>query len=120
MLEESLRIYPPSAFAQARVVPPEGAVVCGEALPPGTSVGVATLAAATSSRNWRVAGEFRPERWLDGEEWEADDRKAMQPFLVGAEELYWEEVSALFLVSLSFFPFFVKRRTRVTTFLLAL
>ena len=88
MLEESLRVYPPSAFAQARVVPPEGAVVCGEALLPGTSVGVATLAAATSARNWACAGEFRPERWLDGDgegkgEWEGDDRKAMQPFLVG-------------------------------------
>ena len=87
VLEESLRIYPPSAFPQARVVPLEGAVVCGEVLPPGTSVGVATLAAATSARNFRRAGEFKPERWLDageeGKEWDGDDRKAMQPFLVG-------------------------------------
>lgn len=72
-------------------MPPEGAVVCGERLSPGTSVGVATLAAATSSRNWRAAGEFRPERWLDADgeaegkrgDWDGDDRKAMQPFLVG-------------------------------------
>ena len=53
-------------------------------------MGVATLAAATSGRNWTCPGEFRPERWLEGEgkgkgkgEWDGDDRKAMQPFLVG-------------------------------------
>lgn len=82
VLEESLRIYPPSAFAQARIVPPEGATICGHAVPGGTSVGVATLAASHSAQNWTEPEAFRPERWL-GSEWAGDDRKAMQPFLVG-------------------------------------
>lgn len=82
VLEESLRVYPPSAFAQARIVPADGAVVCGEVLPAGTSVGVATLAASLSDKSWVDGGAFRPERWL-GEGWEGDDRRAMQPFIVG-------------------------------------
>lgn len=82
VLEESLRIYPPSAFTQARIVPPEGATICGHALPGGTSVGVATLAASHSVHNWTEPEAFKPERWL-GSEWVGDDRKAMQPFLVG-------------------------------------
>ena len=82
VLEESLRVYPPSAFAQARTVPPGGAIICGNALPGGTSVGVATLAASLSKENWTDPYTFKPERWLDGG-WDGDDNKAMQPFLVG-------------------------------------
>ena len=82
VLQESLRIYPPSAFAQARIVPPEGAIICGKAIPGGTSVGVASLAASLSESNWTEPNAFKPERWI-GDQWEGDDRKAMEPFLLG-------------------------------------
>ena len=82
VLEESLRVYPPAAFSQARVTPPEGAVICGEAVPGGTSVGVATWAASLSEHNWTEPNAFKPERWL-GDGWTGDDQKAMQPFSVG-------------------------------------
>ncbi|MCJ1421895.1 hypothetical protein MMC32_008262 [Xylographa parallela] len=82
VLEETLRVYPPSAFAQARIVPPEGAIICGVAVPGGTSVGVASLAASLSASNWTEPHAFKPERWI-GEPWAGDDRQAMQPFLLG-------------------------------------
>ena len=82
VLEESLRVYPPVAFAQARIVPRQGAIICGEAIPGGTSVGVPSLAASLSEANWMEPHAFKPERWL-GDEWVGDDRKATQPFLVG-------------------------------------
>lgn len=82
VLEECLRIYPPSAFNQARVVPKEGAIICGIPVPAGTAVGVATYAASLSEKNWTDAATFLPERWL-GDQLPGDDRKAMQPFLVG-------------------------------------
>lgn len=82
VLEECLRIYPPSAFNQARVVPSEGAVICGRLVPPGTAVGVATWAASQSKRNWSEPEKFKPERWL-GDPLPGDDRRSMQPFILG-------------------------------------
>ena len=82
VLEECLRIYPPSAFNQARIVPSQGAIVCGEMVPPGTAVGVATWAASHSKKNWTEPEKFRPDRWL-GEGFPGDDRRSMQPFILG-------------------------------------
>ncbi len=82
VLEEGLRIYPPSAFNQARVVPAQGGTICGKFVPPGTSVGVATWAASRAVSNWTRPEEFIPERWI-GEGLPGDDRKSMQPFLLG-------------------------------------
>jgi aspirochlorine biosynthesis cytochrome P450 monooxygenase len=82
VLEESLRVYPPSAFNQARVVPNGGAIICGEVVPGGTAVAVGTLAAFTSKRNWVDPEQFIPERWL-GEGFVGDDRRVLQPFITG-------------------------------------
>ena len=82
VLEESLRVYPPSAHSHARIVPRGGATICGMVVPEGTSVGVATLAAHLSESNWKEPLAFKPERWL-GEQGAGDDFKAFQPFLVG-------------------------------------
>ena len=82
VLEESLRVYPPSAHGHSRIIPQGDATICGRVVPEGTSVGVATLAASLSERNWTEPLAFKPERWL-GEEWAGDDYKSWQPFLVG-------------------------------------
>lgn len=82
VLEEGLRIYPPSAFNQARVVPAQGATICGKVVPSGTAVGVATWAASRSTLNWERPDEFLPERWI-GDGFPGDDRKATQPFILG-------------------------------------
>jgi cytochrome P450 len=69
VLEECLRIYPPSAFNHSRIVPPGGAVICGKVVPEGTAVGVASYAVSRSKTNWSEAEASKPERWL-GDPWE--------------------------------------------------
>ena len=82
VLEESLRVYPPTPRAHTRIVPRGGATICGTVVPEGTSIGVATLAASLSESNWTEPLAFKPERWL-GEQRAGDDFKASQPFNVG-------------------------------------
>jgi len=63
-LYETLRLYPPGAAGQPRVVPPGGAVLCGYPLPEGV---VAHAAAYSVHRNEEVferAEEWLPERWM--------------------------------------------------------
>lgn len=62
VLEESLRVYPPSAHNHARIVPRGGATICGVVVPEGTCVGVAALAAPLSESNWKEPLAFKPER----------------------------------------------------------
>lgn len=65
-MKEALRIHPGVAFPLERYVPPEGAVICGKAVPGGTNVSVN---AAVIHVNKNVFGpdadQFRPERWID-------------------------------------------------------
>lgn len=82
VLEEGLRLYPPSAFNHSRIVPAGGAVICGQLVQGGTAVGVAMWAASRSKSNWTDAEKFIPERWI-GEGLAGDDRKSMQLFLLG-------------------------------------
>jgi cytochrome P450 len=82
VLEEGLRIYSPSAFNHARIVPAQGAIICGHIVPPGTAVGVANWAASRAESSWTSPEEFIPERWMsDG--LPGDDRRSAQPFLLG-------------------------------------
>lgn len=82
VLEKTLRLYPLSAFNHSRIVPAQGAVICGKTVPPGTAVGVATWAASRSASNWTRPDEFIPERWI-GEGFDGDDRRSSQPFILG-------------------------------------
>lgn len=63
-----MRLHPSIAFPLERVVPPEGAHLCGYDLPEGTIVGAL---APLINRNKEVFGddveEFRPERWLEAD-----------------------------------------------------
>ena len=83
VLNETLRIYPASVGILARVTPPEGCVIAGRFVPGRTSVSVARWSASHSSSNFTRPHEFIPERWLGEEEFEADNRKMLQPFSVG-------------------------------------
>lgn len=66
VIKEAMRLHPSIAFPLERVVPSEGAHICGYNLPGGTVVGVLP---PLINRNEAVFGEdvdvFRPERWLD-------------------------------------------------------
>ncbi|TDZ54052.1 Cytochrome P450 monooxygenase alt3 [Colletotrichum trifolii] len=84
VIEETLRIYPPSPSALPWFVPGAGEEINGLWVPGGTAVGVHQLSAGHSPVNWKRADEFIPERWLDSSlEYRADDRAASQPFSCG-------------------------------------
>lgn len=91
-IEEGLRIFPPVPIGLLRTVPKGGSLIDGNVVPGGTSVCVASWAAAHSKHNFQDPDAFVPERFLDtgaDEEKEAkaryaaDVRKAAQPFSLG-------------------------------------
>lgn len=61
---EALRLFPPSAASQQRIVPPGGATIDGYYVPAGTTVAVSPWAATHSHLNFHEPDMFRPERWL--------------------------------------------------------
>ncbi|WYZ38043.1 hypothetical protein EsH8_II_001549 [Colletotrichum jinshuiense] len=86
VIEEGLRVYPPSPSTLPRFVPSAGEEIDGKWVPGGTAVGVHQLSAGYSQLNWKRANEFIPERWLAGNtesEFTKDDKSASQPFSFG-------------------------------------
>jgi len=83
VIEEGLRIYPPVPSNMPRVIPEEGAMVCGKWLPGGTSVAVAPYPMFQNPSNFADPERFHPERWLDDTFFKNDDKAAFQPFSSG-------------------------------------
>ncbi|KAF2666419.1 isotrichodermin C-15 hydroxylase [Microthyrium microscopicum] len=83
VLNESLRMYPPSPVNRTRKVPVGGARIDGRFVPEDTIVGVAQFAAYRSSRNFKEADLFMPERWMGDPKFSSDQRDVLQPFSVG-------------------------------------
>ncbi|KAK8090591.1 Cytochrome P450 monooxygenase alt3 [Apiospora phragmitis] len=86
IIEEGLRLYPPSPSTFPRFVPGKGEEIEGKWVPGGTAVGVHQFSAGRSSINFKDAKAFIPERWLplsEGSEFANDNRAAMQPFSYG-------------------------------------
>ena len=66
VMKEAMRLHPSICFPLERVVPAEGANICGFDLPKGTIVGVlAPLVNRSKVVFGQDAGTFRPERWLE-------------------------------------------------------
>jgi cytochrome P450 len=67
-MKEAMRMHPGVGFPLERVVPAEGATVCGVSLPGETII---SMSAPVVHFNRTVFGddaaEFRPERWIDGD-----------------------------------------------------
>ncbi|KAH7048404.1 putative toxin biosynthesis cytochrome P450 monooxygenase [Macrophomina phaseolina] len=88
-IEEALRFYPPVPCPLPRVVPAQGAAICGKWVPGGMVVSVCNYAANHSAANFALPDDFIPERWLDDDDDEnrarfsADKRAAFQPFSYG-------------------------------------
>lgn len=86
-IEEGLRIFPPVPIGLLRTVPKGGSLIDGHAVPGGTSVCVASWAAAHSADNFADPDAFIPERHMDTPEskarFGADVKKAAQPFSTG-------------------------------------
>lgn len=84
-LSEGLRWYPPSVSGLARVVPKDGARVCGHYVPEDTVVAAWTWSVTRDPRYYAHAFEFHPERWLFGEDerFANDKLDASPPFSIG-------------------------------------
>ncbi|GME24115.1 cytochrome p450 [Neofusicoccum parvum] len=87
VINESLRLYPPTPDMMYRLVPEGGAMICGTHVPAGAVVGLHQWPAYHSSKNFHRPEEFIPERWLtDAEnsgEFAKDDKRVVQPFSRG-------------------------------------
>ncbi|KAL3442486.1 cytochrome P450 [Aspergillus insuetus] len=69
VMKEAMRCHPGVSYPLERIVPPEGATLCGVHLPAGTIVGVnAAVIHGDKSIFGDDAAEFRPERWTEGSE----------------------------------------------------
>ena len=80
-LEESMRCFPPiPGLNPRRTVEP--VVVDGNAIPPGTYLGVHQWAAYHSPLNFMHPELYAPERWLPGHGM-TDQKDVLQPFSIG-------------------------------------
>lgn len=84
VIDEGMRLYPPSPSTLPRFVPGKGEVIDGKWVPGGIAVGVHQLSSGRTEVNFKKAEQFVPERWLPGEEWKGDQRGASMPFSYGA------------------------------------
>lgn len=93
-IEEGLRIFPPVPIGLLRTVPKGGSLIDGHVVPEGTSVCVASWAAAHSAQNFADPDEFMPERFYEPAgnnladteakaRFAGDVKKAAQPFSLG-------------------------------------
>ncbi|KAL8728547.1 MAG: hypothetical protein Q9181_005304 [Wetmoreana brouardii] len=68
-IKEAGRLHPPFGLPYERVVPPEGATICGRLLPGGTVVGISPWAMHRDPEMFgKDADVWRPERWTEAEE----------------------------------------------------
>jgi len=81
---EALRLFPPSAASQQRIVPAGGATIDGYYIPAGKTVAVSPWAATRSRLNFHEPDLFLPERWLGEDPRFANDHlNASLPFGTG-------------------------------------
>lgn len=76
VIKEGLRVHPATGLPLWRVVPPEGAEICGHHFKGGDVVGANSWVLHYNEDVWGPdAAVFRPERWLDEPE---EKLKAME------------------------------------------
>lgn len=78
-IKEAGRLHPPFGLPLERVVPPEGAEICGQFLKGGTIVGISGWVAHRNEESFGQDSDlWRPERWLCDKE----SRKRMEASLL--------------------------------------
>jgi len=83
VIKEALRFSYGVPGRLVRIVPKEGAVMCGRHIPPGTSVAHSAYVYHTDDSIFRDATVFRPERWLGPVEERQELEKKMLSFSKG-------------------------------------
>ena len=108
-IKEAFRLHPAAGLIIERIVPKQGAEICGEVIPGGTIVG---CNAWVIHRRAEVFGEdaeiYRPERWLEAD---PDVRRKMEGsmlhFGMGARTCIGKNISLLEIYKLV--PSFLRR-----------
>ncbi|KAH4228981.1 hypothetical protein HBI06_091500 [Parastagonospora nodorum] len=99
-LKESLRRYPPVPVGMPHLTPSDGSTICGQFVPPGTTVSAPHWAVYNSASNFKDPQKFIPERWLDDERFVNDQKTAFHPFSYGPRDclgknMAWHEMRLL-------------------------
>jgi cytochrome P450 len=93
-IKESLRLDPPFAMPLERVVPAEGATICGHFYPGGTVVGMSPYITNRYRPTWGDDADlWRPRRWLEGEP--ASIRKLEASLLSVSQMQSWSSVRSM-------------------------
>ncbi|EGC43398.1 cytochrome P450 oxidoreductase [Histoplasma capsulatum var. duboisii H88] len=97
VINEAMRIHPPTGFILERVVPEGGLTLGGTYLPKGTVVGVNSWVINYNKQVFGMdVGVFRPERWLEGDPEELADRnRNMFAFGAGPRVCIGKHISLL-------------------------
>ncbi|KAL2824649.1 cytochrome P450 [Aspergillus cavernicola] len=75
-LDESLRIYPPTAHGLPRATPAEGLSILGDWIPGNTTVSMSAYVAHRDESIFPQADKYKPERWL------GEEGKSLQPYFI--------------------------------------
>lgn len=97
VIKEALRCHPAAGLPLERIVPPQGATICGQHLPGGTIVGCTAWVVHRDEGVFGPrTGEFRPERWLDAtEEQQARMNGTLFSFGAGTRTCIGKHISLL-------------------------
>lgn len=95
-VKEAFRMHPAPGFDMERIVPAEGATICGERIPGGTTV---SCNAWVIHRSKTIFGEdvdvYRPERWLEDPERAKVMASTLFQFGQGARTCIGKNISTL-------------------------
>ncbi|KIW22463.1 uncharacterized protein PV07_12347 [Cladophialophora immunda] len=96
VINEGMRLGPPSVIGVPRVVPVAGEDICGKWVPGGTFVSINQYPAFRSPTNFIEPEDFIPERFL-GRQSPENNLAVFQPFLVGrhmciGQKVAWAEM----------------------------
>jgi cytochrome P450 len=84
IIEEGLRVYPPSPATHPRYTPPGGITIDDNFVPGNMAVGVTILAACVHEDNFMDGDKFIPERWTgEDSRFDGDNKQGSQPFSYG-------------------------------------
>ncbi|RAK98993.1 cytochrome P450 [Aspergillus ibericus CBS 121593] len=96
VIKESGRLHPPFGLPFERVVPPEGAVICGQAIPGGSVVGISAWAIHRDPETFGAdSDEWKPERWLCDEKTRRKMDNALMTFGAGRRVCLGKHISYL-------------------------
>ena len=116
-IKEAGRLHPPFGLPYERVVPPQGATICGQRIPGGTIVGMSPWA---THRDYDTFGRdsdvWRPERWIKADEGKKRQMEnALLTFGAGNRSCIGKHISYLEIRKLV--PSFVREyNVRLTSF----